>query len=60
MNLKRFDLLKKKPIDGMHMDFFAYNGQQEIYEAHQDNIFNDLKTPAVITFDNCDIKPVSF
>ena len=42
------------------MGFFVSNRQQEIYGGHLDDIFDDPKTPAVITLDRCDIKPVSF
>ena len=41
------------------MVFFASNGQQNIDDGHSDKIIDDLKNPAVITFDSCDIKPVS-
>ena len=44
----------------MPTDYFTTNGQQDIDYGHSDGIFNDPKTPAVITLDICDIKPVSF
>ena len=44
----------------MNTDFFASNGLQEINDGHLDEISDDPKTPAFITLDICDIKPVSF
>ena len=35
------------------------NRQQEVDDFHQDINFNDQETPAFITLDSCDIKPVS-
>ena len=39
---------------------FESNGRQEIYYGHFGNFFDDLKTPAVIKLDSCDIKPAIF
>ena len=44
----------------MPMDFFLSKGQQDINEGHSYGIFDDSETPAVITLNSCDIKPMSF
>ena len=44
----------------MPINFFASNGQQEINSGHLEEVFEDTKTPAIITLNTCDIKPVSF
>ena len=52
--------LKRLNPDGMHMDYFASNGQQDIDDGHSDGIFVDPESPAVITINSSDIKPLSF
>ena len=44
----------------MPTDFSESNGIQDIDDGHPDKHFKNLKTPAVIKLDGCDIKPVSF
>ena len=39
----------------MTTDFFASNRSQDNHDGHLDETFDDPKTPAVITLDNCDI-----
>ena len=51
---------KKDRTDGLYTDYSTSNGQQETDDGPSDEIFNDPKTPAVITLDSCDIKPTSF
>ena len=59
-NTQSAKINKLNPPDGMPTDFFASNGQQEVYYGHLDKNSDDLKYPTVITLDSCDIKPVSF
>ena len=61
MKLKRLNLLKKIKSSGWHAhEFFASNVWKGGDDGHSDNFFDDLKTPLVITFGSCDIKPASF
>ena len=61
MKLKRLNMLKKlNPPYGIPADFFESNRWQEIDDIHSSEILDDPKTPAAITLDSCDIKPVSF
>ena len=61
MKLKILNLQKNiyNPLDGMPSEFFASNGCKGIDDGNLDTNSDDLKIPAVITLDNCDIKPVS-
>ena len=43
----------------MPMDIFAFNGWREVNDVHLDQMSNDSKSPAVIMWDSCDIKPLS-
>ena len=59
MKLKILNLLKKKFVWHAHR-FFESNVCQDIDDSHLDEIFDETKTPAVITSHICDIKPVRF
>ena len=62
MKFKRLNMIKKHKLNPPNFStgLFASNGQHEIDEAQLDEILDDPKTPAVVTLDSCDIKPVSF
>ena len=61
MKLKILNLLKNKNESfGWYTHrLFASNGRQEVDDGHSDEISDDLRTPAVIELDRCDMKPVS-
>ena len=50
---------KIDPLDGIPMDFFASNGQQEVNYSHLNEIYVEKKTTTVIKLYSCDINPAS-
>ena len=61
MKLKILNILKNnvKSLRWHTTDIFVYNKRQKVDDGHLDEMYNVPKTPAVITLDSSDIKPMS-